>query len=147
MRLLKPAAALCLLAANACTSDACPSADQTTRTIDVAGSPLQVEIADTPSERACGLSRREHIGADNGMLFVYSDDQVREFWMKDTWIPLSIAFVDAQGRITELVDMDPARPEVRIRSRVPVRFALETRRGWFQENGVRPGDIVTLGMD
>lgn len=114
------------------------------KTLFVAGVPLQVEVAATPSARACGLSLRDRIGVNNGMLFVYPDDQVREFWMKDTRIPLTIAFLDADGRITELVDMDPERPEHRIRSSQPVRYALETHRGWFHANAAKTGVIVDL---
>jgi len=105
-----------------------------------------VEIAATPSARACGLSLRDTLPADHGMLFVYRNDWIREFWMKDTFVPLDIAYLGAEGRILEIRQMYPRDAERRYRSSGPARYALETHLGWFQSHGVGVGDMIHLGL-
>jgi uncharacterized membrane protein (UPF0127 family) len=75
------------------------------------------------------------------MLFVFPDIAPRRFWMKDTPLPLSIAFIADDGRILETADMEPFDTN-ETRSREPARYALEVRRGWFEARGVKPGDRV-----
>jgi uncharacterized membrane protein (UPF0127 family) len=84
---------------------------------------------------------RDRLGANTGMLFVYPDSAVRNFWMKDTRIPLSIAFIARSGEIVRIDDMDPFDTN-RVSSLAPVPYALEMNKGWFAENGVEAGDVV-----
>lgn len=102
---------------------------------------ITVEVADTPSERHNGLMFREAIGADAGMLFVYPDPQPRSFWMENTTIPLSIAYLDAQGVILNIEDMRPLTRDG-VRSSGPALYALEMNRGWFESNQIKPGQTV-----
>ena len=74
---------------------------------NVNGHVLTVELATTPETRSCGLSHRESLPKNQGMLFVYADPEILTFWMKDTHIPLSIAFIDADGRIVSIQKMIP----------------------------------------
>jgi uncharacterized protein len=84
---------------------------------------------------------RDHLAADSGMLFVYPDSAVRNFWMKDTRIPLSIAFIARSGEIVRIDDMTPFDTD-RVSSLSPVPYALEMNRGWFAEHGVEAHDQV-----
>jgi uncharacterized membrane protein (UPF0127 family) len=105
------------------------------------GKEIQVEVAKTPEERAQGLMGRKHLGKDEGMLFVFEKEGYHGFWMKDTQIPLSIAFVDKEGRIVEIVDMKPLALETHTPSR-PIVYALEMKKGWYSANGIKVGDIL-----
>lgn len=102
---------------------------------------LQVEVADDEQERARGLMYRDALAAGHGMVFVYPDERERGFWMRNTRVPLSIAFMDAQGRIVRLADMQPF-DETTTRSLAPALYALEVPQGWFAEQGVAIGDRV-----
>jgi len=84
---------------------------------------------------------RSALGPREGMLFVFDRDQHLDFWMKDTRIPLSIAFLSAEGKILEIVDMAPFSQKV-VRSRFSGRYALELRQGRFREIGAREGSLV-----
>jgi uncharacterized membrane protein (UPF0127 family) len=103
---------------------------------------ITAEIAETLPARTKGLMMRDSVGANAGMLFVYDDDQIREFWMKDTRIPLSIAFLDRDGKILRIADMKPF-DESRTSSLYPARYALEANVGWFDSHHVKKGDVVT----
>ena len=107
---------------------------------------VRVEIADSPSERERGLMNRKSLPEDAGMLFVYESDTTGGFWMKDTLIPLSIAFYDANGKIVRILDMEPCRSEPCpvYDPGVAYRGALEVNRGAFERWGVREGDVITL---
>jgi uncharacterized membrane protein (UPF0127 family) len=110
------------------------------------GLPLQVEVADTPEERSRGLMNRESLPEGAGMLFTWPEDSSSGFWMKDTLIPLSVAFIDADGRIIDIQDMEP-RDETLHYSPQPFRFAVEVNRGWFGEHAIEAGDTMTLPED
>lgn len=138
--------ALLLSALAGCRESQCPANDQAMRLISIKGHTLAVETAATVAERACGLSQRPRLAANHGMLFVFRGDQIREFWMKDTLIPLSIAYLDADGRILNLHEMEPDDSEHRYRSSAPARYALETHRGWFRSKGIRVGDLVEFQL-
>ncbi len=112
--------------------------------ISVKGNALFVEIAATPSARTCGLSQRDSLPEDSGMLFVFPTSRNASFWMKDTRIPLSIAFLDDAGRIVGIQKMIPLNIEKRYRSNQPVRYALEVNQGWFNQNGISVGDRIEL---
>jgi uncharacterized membrane protein (UPF0127 family) len=107
------------------------------------GVPLQVEIADTPEQRSRGLMGRESVPEDAGMLFVWTEDTESGFWMKDTLVPLSVAFVDAAGVIVDIQDMQPLDETLR-HSAAPYRYAVEANQGWFAEHAVEVGDGVML---
>ena len=117
-------------------------------TIDTSGEKkveVRVEIADGPFEQQRGLMYRTSLGEDRGMLFVYRREQPLTFWMKNTRIPLSIAYIDSKGRITDILDMKPLddKPPHYVSSE-PVQYALEVNQGFFDERGVKVGDHVKL---
>jgi uncharacterized protein len=106
---------------------------------------LRVRIADRPGERARGLMGVPSLSADEGMAFVFGDEPVSDtFWMKDTEIPLSIAFV-LGTRVVDVVEMTPCRddPCRMYRSDSPYTLAIEASAGWFRRHGVGPGDEMT----
>lgn len=107
---------------------------------------VQVEVADEEDERARGLMNRESLDEDAGMLFLFPTETRGGFWMKDTLIPLSIAFVDGDGRILRILDMEPCRtdPCTVYDPGVAYRSALEVNQGAFAEWGVEEGDRLTL---
>lgn len=113
-----------------------------TRVLHVGSYPITVEIAITPEEQALGLMHRRHLDPDCGMLFTYDEPQELSFWMRDTHLPLSIAFIDDDERIAGIEDMKPGSKE-RIVSSRPCRWALETNRGWFQDRNLRVGSKVS----
>ena len=104
---------------------------------------LQAEVVSTFATRAQGLMYREELAADQSMLFVFADDQLRNFWMRNTRIPLSIAYLDADQRIINILDMEPF-DESLYPSAAPARSALEVNQGWFAERGIVAGDLVEL---
>ncbi|NOY09969.1 MAG: DUF192 domain-containing protein [Spirochaetes bacterium] len=114
--------------------------------VKIKGTPLTVEIAGTDSEREHGLMDRKKLGKYTGMLFVFKEDQHLSFWMKDTFIPLSIAFLSREGKILEIEDMKPMSERI-IRSKYSSRFALEVNKGLFNEIGASVGDYVEFPAD
>lgn len=103
---------------------------------------IAAEIADTPEKRAQGLMHRSAMPERRGMLFVHDDSRMICMWMKDTPIPLSVAFIDAEGRILNIEDMRPDTLDLHCASG-PARYALEMRLGWFRDNGVTSGVKVS----
>jgi len=114
-----------------------------TATIRVDEHQIQVEVADTPARRERGLMFRDSLSADAGMLFIYPDEDYRAFWMKNTRIPLSIAFAKSDGWVSDILDMEPASLDRRA-SGMRVQFALEMNRGWFKRHGVRVGSRIEI---
>ena len=102
---------------------------------------VTVEVAATPSARRRGLMHRESLPDDRGMLFIFPEEKLLTFWMKDTRIPLSIAFAREDGTIVRIADLEP-RSERPVSSRSPARYALEMNRGWFARHGVLEGDAI-----
>ena len=102
------------------------------------GHPIQVYVARSDEERALGLMHRREMPQDEGMLFMCDRSAVQKFWMKDTPLPLSIAFVDEDGTILKIADLEPHDLESES-SDHPVRFVLEVNQGWFAERGIAPG--------
>lgn len=107
-------------------------------TLRVGDARLKVELALTPEQHARGLMYRRELSDRRGMLFVYEREQTLRFWMKNTFIPLSIAYVDAGGVIVDIQDMQPQDTTTHPSSR-PARFALEVNQGWFAAHGVDVG--------
>lgn len=116
-----------------------PKAD--TVTITVGGERLHVEIAKTPAQRQRGLMFRKSMPMNHGMLFIFPYDQQLSFWMKNTDIPLAIAYISSSGTIKEIYHMKPHSLEA-IQSIHAVRYALEVNDGLFAKLGVKPGDKV-----
>lgn len=104
---------------------------------------VKAEIARTDEERARGLMFREKLPDGKGMLFVFERDQTLSFWMRNTYIPLSIAFIASNGEIIDIKNMYPL-DESSVSSSRPVRYALEVPQGWFSTVGARQGDIVRV---
>jgi uncharacterized membrane protein (UPF0127 family) len=123
------------------TINACPLELPTT-SVSINGHLLIVDVAATPQSRMCGLSKRSALDENRGMLFVYARSGLRSFWMKDTWIPLSIAFLDESGKILNIEIMSPDQTEKRYRSSQPAIYALEVSQGWFGSRGIKAGDRV-----
>ena len=106
---------------------------------------VRVEVADDPFERTRGLMYRKALGEDRGMLFVFPREQPLTFWMKNTLIPLSIAYIDSRGRLTDILDMKALDDEPpHYVSSEPVQYALEVNQGFFKERGVKVGDHAEL---
>jgi uncharacterized membrane protein (UPF0127 family) len=106
--------------------------------------PLQVEIADTEPLRMKGLMDRKKMSWDRGMLFVFEKPARQNFWMKNTYIPLSIAYISASGVINEIYDMKPLDTSVTYPSARPARYALEVNRGWFEKNKITRGCSIVI---
>lgn len=142
--------AFVLLSFSACERKVDPAVSSpfSGRTVELvlSGHRLQVEVADTPARQARGLMFRRELAENKGMIFVYSTPQQASFYMRDTYIPLSIAFIDRAGVILEIRDMEPL-DETSVRSRSDaVLYAIEANQGWFAERGIGPGTRV-LGLD
>ena len=114
---------------------------RTTR-IKVAGHELKVEVADTDPQREQGLMYRKQLGRNDGMLFIFDEPAYHAMWMKNTLIPLSVAFVDRNGEILNILDMEPQTLDTHMAAG-PATYAIETNKGWFASNKVKPGDKVT----
>lgn len=110
--------------------------------IQVAGHALKVEVVTTPQQMARGLMFREKLGTNDGMLFVYPDPGYHGMWMMNTLIPLSVAFIDGDGRILNIADMEPQTVDRHVAAG-PARYAIETNRGWFASRKIKAGDKVT----
>lgn len=102
---------------------------------------LEVEVADTPETRTRGLMFRENLPENGGMLFVFPESRRRSFWMKNTLVPLSIAYIREDWVILEIYEMEPQSLEA-VPSRNPARYALEVNQGFFAEHGIEPGSRV-----
>jgi uncharacterized membrane protein (UPF0127 family) len=107
---------------------------------------VDVEVAETPAAREHGLMGRESLAPEAGMIFVFPETMTGAFWMKNTLIPLSIAFYDESGLIVRILDMEPCRQDpCRLYDpRVPYRGALEVNGGAFADWGVAEGDRLRL---
>ena len=110
--------------------------------LEAKGRKLTVEVACDDLSRRRGLQDRERLPEDGGMLFIFPRDERQDFWMKSTLIPLSIAFLDADGKILQIEDMKP-HDETNTTSNSKVRFAVEVNKGWFQKNGLGVGDAFS----
>lgn len=110
-------------------------------TLQVGEHRIRVEIAANPETRAKGLMFRESLAPDHGMLFVFPQAEQLCFWMKNTPLPLSIAFIDAAGSIINLADMQPQSLDTHC-SFGPALYAIEMEQGWFKRHGLAPGTAV-----
>ena len=100
------------------------------------------EVVTNPEDRALGLMFRRSLAPDSGMLFVFDTDESQRFWMKNTLIPLSIAYITRDSLIADILEMAPLDTTTPYISTKPVLYALEMNSGWFQARGIKPGDTV-----
>jgi len=105
--------------------------------------PLYVELATTPEEWERGLMGRDFLPDSCGMLFIFPYSDVRSFWMKNTTVPLSLAYIDSTFVIREIYDLRPL-DETPVFSKARIQYAIEVNRGWFEKNGIKVGDTVTI---
>ncbi len=96
------------------------------------------EVAASPAEREKGLMYRDAVPDGTGMLFVFTDSQVRSFWMANTYVPLDLAYMDPSFRVVDIVQMEPLVTDT-YPSKAPAMYALEVRQGWLGENGIGVG--------
>ncbi len=134
MKLIRAALLLCLTLA-------LPSAWAEGATLKIGKQTVRAEVADTPQSREHGLMQRGHLCANCGMLFVFEKADRYIFWMKDTPIPLSIAFIASDGAIINIAEMRPNTTDHHSAAG-EVLYALEMNSGWFARNGIKPGDRV-----
>jgi len=113
-------------------------------TIEVGGNKLNVEIVQDPETREKGLMNRQSLPEEQGMLFVFEVERVLYFWMRNTFIPLDIAFIDSKGKIVDIQTMAPLDETRQYVSAAPALYALEVNAGWFQRHKVRVGDSVAF---
>ncbi|MEO3691443.1 DUF192 domain-containing protein [Roseateles paludis] len=138
-RLLRLLAGFCL-AALAATTSLAQDAPQRLRSIPLQAGMhvIEAELALTPEQRQIGLMHRRDMPLNHGMLFVFESPQVQCFWMKNTLLPLSIAFIGDDGAVVNITDMKPL-DETSHCSQKPVRFVLEMNQGWFAKKGIKAG--------
>lgn len=122
----------------------CASADGPPKTIPikVGSHSLRVEVVTTDEARVRGLMHRKSLGANDGMLFIFDEPAYHTMWMKNTLIPLSVAFLDRNGTILNILDMEPETLDPHI-SAGPSIYAIETNKGWFARRKIKAGDKVT----
>ena len=119
-------------------------------TIKIGDKFLKVKLAITPEQQKQGLMNIQgmpptQLAQNEGMLFVYQREEMISFWMRNTTLPLSIAFINKKGCITEIKDMEPGS-DASVRPERPAQYALEVNRGWFSKNDVRVGDKLKLKL-
>lgn len=124
-------------------SVSCQRIKMTTTTLSINGRPLTVEIARTRKQRVRGLMHREELDWNRGMLFIFEEEKVLSFWMKNTKIPLSIAYLDSEGKVTDIFNMEPYSLQP-VTSRFECKYALEVNLGFFRESGLLVGDRIDL---
>ena len=122
-------------------NDGCPVSNPMT-SLRINGIVLSVEVAANNTSRSCGLANRDRLPEDHGMLFVYEKERFLEFWMKETRIPLALAYIGNDRKIREIIRMDTGTTPHIYRSHQPVQYALETNPDWFSSNGISVGDSV-----
>jgi uncharacterized protein len=106
---------------------------------------IRAEVAADYSTRGRGLMFRKSLAPNAGMLFIFDDASIHCMWMKNTYIPLSVAFLDGQGTIVSISDMQPQSEQTHCAAR-PALYALEMELGWFAKRGIKPG-MKLAGLD
>ena len=139
LRLPSPAA---LLVALLCAATAASAQDGPQKlpaiTLNAGMHLIRAEVAQTPEQRSTGLMFRQAMGQNEGMLFAFEDAGQQCFWMKNTLLPLSVAFVADDGSIVNIESMKPQTEDSHCSTK-PVRFVLEMNEGWFVKRGIKPG--------
>ncbi len=127
---------LAFCGAHARAADALPEI-----TLEIKGHKLTAEVAATDAARGTGLMHRRMMPENRGMLFVFSHSAVQSFWMMNTYLPLSIAFLDETGVIVNIDDMKPLTTDPHPSAK-PAKYALEMNQGWFAKRGIKAGHKV-----
>lgn len=107
------------------------------------GKTLKLELADTPQAWEKGLQGRRSLKENEGMLFVFPEARPLSFWSKNTPLPLSVAFLDENGKIVQIESLPPESTK-QVFARMPSRYALEMNAGWFDKNGINVGDSLMM---
>lgn len=144
---------LCLVVLAACMVAICatttharePQPKLNTIPIQINDIEIEVEVASTGQQRTRGLSYRKHLASNAGMLFVYQKTLPLIFTMRETSIPLSIAFISEDFVINEIHKMEPFAQQ-HYPARLPARYALEVNQGWFEKNGIKAGDRLKMAL-
>jgi len=131
-------AVLCLVADRGAVAQGAAQPPLDTVALNAGMHVIKAELARTPMQRQAGLMYRQQMAAHEGMLFVFELPARQCFWMKNTPLPLSIAFLADDGSIVNIADMQPLSEQSHC-SAQPVRFALEMNQGWFDKRGIKPG--------
>ena len=145
MKLLRtavPALLALLSVAGGCHKTEPPGRPYDRIRLEMKGQSLIVEVASHEHSRTLGLMHRESLPANEGMLFIFPKKRLLSFWMRNTTIPLSIAFIDDEGVIFKIEDMQPLEEKKRARSEEDCRYALEVNQGWFTNHGIGVGDRI-----
>lgn len=133
---------LVLMTASALRAQDSPQTDLPRTTLKAGMHLIQAQVAATPQQRAIGLMFRPDMPVNEGMLFVFERPAVQCFWMKNTLIPLTAAFVADDGSIVNLADMQPQSLDSHC-SEKPVRYVLEMNQGWFKKRGLKAGSRLS----
>lgn len=112
-----------------------------TTTLNIGIHLIQAEVAVRDEERSQGLMFREQLGQNEGMVFRFPESRPVCMWMKNTFVPLSVAFVDDNGSIINIEDMQPQTQDAHC-AKKPARYALEMNQGWFKQKNVKPGTKI-----
>jgi hypothetical protein len=102
---------------------------------------IKAEVASTEAQREQGLMFREKMGTNEGMVFLFDSPSSVCMWMKNTLIPLSVAFLDKEGKIINIEDMEPQTTEAHC-AKKPAQYALEMNRGWFKQKNIKPNSVI-----
>ena len=116
-------------------------ADVPTIPLTIGSHTVVAEVASTDSERGTGLMHRRMLPENRGMLFVFPDIALHGMWMMNTFLPLSVAFIDRDGTIINIADMEPHTTNTHSATR-PAKYALEVNQGWFRKRGIKAGDKI-----
>jgi uncharacterized membrane protein (UPF0127 family) len=138
MKAARVLAAVLMLASFASFAEVTFKASQ----VKVGAHPLKVEVAAEEPQRMQGLMFRKSLGREDGMLFIFDEPAYHSMWMKNTLIPLSVAFIDRDGVILNILDMEPQTLDSHMAAG-PAVYAIETNKGWFAAKKIKPGDKVT----
>jgi len=115
-----------------------PQTDLPREVLSIQNQSIEVQLASTPEQRQIGLMYRENMPENQGMLFIYPDDAQRCFWMRNTPLPLTAAFIDKAGVIVKFADMSPLSEQSHCSGQA-VRYVLEMQQGWFKKRGIDTG--------
>jgi uncharacterized membrane protein (UPF0127 family) len=140
-RSLRRALALACVAAAVCAHAQDQPQNLAATTLTVGMHNIRAQLAITPMQRQIGLMHRHEMPTHEGMLFVFDEASQQCFWMRNTLIPLSIAFLADDGTVVNLADMKPQSDDSHCSAK-PVRYVLEMNQGWFAKRGVKPGTRI-----
>jgi uncharacterized membrane protein (UPF0127 family) len=119
-----------------------PQLDLPRVTLNAGHKKIEAQVAANDEQRAKGLMFRQNMPKDEGMLFVFEQPSKQCFWMRNTLIPLQIAFIDDEGKIVNILEMKPLDEKSQNCSTKPVRYVLEMNKGWFTGNGLKAGSYL-----